>query len=382
MRIGLFSDTYYPEINGVATSTQQLKKGLETLGHTVYVFAPSNPEKYTEEENVIRKRSVAFFLLKDRRMCYFSMRKALKDVKELNLDVIHSQTEFIIGHLARKSAKKYKLPLVHTYHTVYEDYTHYFKIPGCNSHFVKNIVRKLSRILCSKADTIIVPTQKVKELLSGYGVKKDIFIQPTGINYEKFSSPDTRKVDELKKKFNISSENKILISAGRMSKEKNIVELIRFLPYITKKQPDTKLVIIGDGPERANLEKEVVKLNLRDNVIFTGLVPWSEIENYYALGDIFVCGSTSETQGLTYIEGLASGKPLLVRFDDCLKNVLIQGKNGIGYNNKEEFVNGYFDICQNYDNMVKEGLKTAEKYSNITFAENMVKVYKELKGLD
>ncbi len=380
MRIGLFTDTYYPEINGVATSTQQLKKGLEALGNKVYVFAPVNPVDYTEEDNVVRKRSISFLLYRDRRVSVFSTKNALKEIEKLNLDIVHSQTEFMLGHLAKKCAEEFNIPHIHTYHTVYEDYTHCLKFPGCNSELVKKIVRQASRILCNKADTIIVPTIKVKELLISYGVAKNIFVQPTGVNYEKFSSPHIEKVEKLKKQYNIKSENKVLVFAGRMSKEKNVIELIKYLPAIIEKQPDTKLVIVGDGPERAHLEKESHKLGLEKNIVFTGIVPWSEIENYYALGDIFVCSSTSETQGLTYIEALASGKPLLVRYDECLKNVLVQNQNGIGYNNQKEFTDGYFEICKNYENMVKEGFKTAQKYSNITFAENMLGVYKNCKA--
>lgn len=378
MRIGLFSDTYYPEINGVATSTQQLKKGLESLGHEVFVFAPKNSEKYIEENNVIRKYSIPFILLKDRRFCFFRTRKAVKEISNLNLDIVHSQTEFVMGHLARLTSKKYDLPHIHTYHTVYEDYTHYLKIPGKNSDFIKNLARKLSKFMCERADVIVVPTDKVKNLLIKYKVKKDIYVQPTGINYTKFSSPDKKKVKKLKEKYNISSENKILIAAGRMSKEKNITELIEYLPKLIKKQPDTKLIIVGDGPERENIQNKIKKLDIVDNVIFTGPVPWTEMENYYALGDIFVCASTSETQGLTYIEALASGKPLLVRYDDCLEKVLIQNENGIGYNNCDEFINGYFKICGKYDSMQKNGYEMAKNYSNITFAQNMLDIYNKM----
>ncbi len=378
MRIGLFTDTYYPEINGVATSTQQLKKGLESFGHKVYVFAPVNPIEYNEEENVVRKRSISFFLYRDRRVSVFSIKNAIREIEKLNLDVVHSQTEFIMGHLARRCSEEFNIPHIHTYHTVYEDYTHCFRFPGCNSEVIKNMVRKASRHLCNKADTIVVPTSKVKELLINYGVTKNIFVQPTGINYQKFSSPNLDTVEMLKKKYNISSQNKILVFAGRMSKEKNVMEIVEFLPEILKIQYDTKLIIVGDGPEKPNIEKYIQKLGIENNVIMTGVVPWSEIENYYALGDIFVCASTSETQGLTYIEGLASGKPLLVRYDDCLKDVLVQGENGIGYNNKNEFIQGYFEICKSYDSMVEKSLKTAKKYSNITFAENMLSVYNNL----
>ena len=378
MRIGLFSDTYCPEINGVATSTQQLKKGLEALGNEVFVFAPDNNAIIEDDKNVIRKYSIPFFLLKDRRCCVFRVRKAVREIKDLKLDIVHSQTEFVMGHLARLTAHKYNIPHVHTYHTVYEDYTHYLKVPGKNSRVIKNIVRKASRVLCERANVIVVPTDKVKSLLKSYRVRKNIYVQPTGINYEKFANPNMEKVSILKEKFGIKSSNRVLVTAGRMSKEKNMAELIKYLSEIIKKQPDTMLVIVGEGPEKHNLEHIVKSLGLSNNVVFTGPVPWEEMQNYYALGDIFICASTSETQGLTYIEALSSHKPLLVRWDNCLENVLYQGENGIGYNNCDEFVKGYFNICQNYDAMRDKCADVAMKYSNIAFAQNIFNIYKSL----
>lgn len=378
MRIGLFTDTYCPEINGVATSTQQLKKGLEMLGNEVFVFAPNIKNIAVDDKNVIRKYSIPFVLLKDRRVCLFNTRKAVNDIRALNLDIVHSQTEFVMGHLARLSAEEYNIPHIHTYHTVYEDYTHYLKIPGKNSDFVKGLVRKASKYLCERADVVVVPTDKVRALLEGYGVRRDIYVQPTGIDYDKFSNPDMQRVAQLKEKYGIKSSNKVLIAAGRMAKEKNVAELVEFLPDIIKLQPDTMLVIVGEGPEKQNLEHMVKSLGLERNVVFTGPVPWSEMQDYYALGDIFVSASTSETQGLTYIEALSSNKPLLVRWDDCLESVLCQNQNGIGYTTRSEFVNGYFNICQNYNTMLPQCRSTAMKYSNITFAQNILDIYKAL----
>lgn len=378
MRIGIFTDTYYPEINGVATSIQQLKRGLEFLGQEVYVFAPNNNVEYEDEKNVIRERSIPFLLLKDRRMCCFRVSKAMKKVKELNLDIIHSQTEFEMGHLAKRSAYKYNLPFIHTYHTVYEDYTHYLRIPGCNSAIMKSLARKFSKATCNHARAVVVPTDKVNELLRKYGVKREIFVQATGVNYEKFKFPDMEKVGELKKKYGIPQNCRNIIYVGRLAKEKNIGELVNFIPEIKEKVPDLKFIIVGDGPERASIINRAEKLNVSDDIIFTGAVPWSEIENYYALGDIFVSGSTSETQGLTYIEALAAGKPLLVRYDDCLKNVLVEGKNGVSYKTEEDFVKGYFDISENYENMAYESAEKGKEFSNLIFAQNMLNIYRKM----
>lgn len=376
LRVGIFTDTYIPEINGVATSVQQLKRGLEASGNEVYVFAPKNRIKNFAEKNVIRERSVSCPLIKDRRICCFNMSRALKKVGTLKLDIIHCQTEFEMGQLAIMSAKKYNIPIIHTYHTVYEDYTHYLKFPGCNSRVTKSAVRKLSKVICNKVDKVIVPTEKIKHLLEGYGVTKEIVIQATGINCQKFKNIDLDKVNSLRNKFNINSENRVLITVGRIAKEKSIIDLIRFLPLIVDKQKDIKLIIVGNGPEMTNLERECKRLNLENNIIFTGSVPWADIENYYALGDIFVGASTTETQGITYMEALAAGKPLLVRWDECLENVLVNNKNGIGFFGADDFVKGYFDICNNYDEMVKGAYKKAEEYSDIIFAKNIEEVYK------
>ena len=378
MRIGIFTDTYYPEINGVATSIQQLKRGLEFLGQEVYVFAPDNNVEYKYEKNVIRERSLPCPFIKERRLCCFNVSKAMKKVRDLNLDIIHSQTEFEMGHLAKRSAYKYNLPFIHTYHTVYEDYTHYLRIPGCNSELMKSLARKFSKATCNHAKAVVVPTDKVNELLRKYGVKREIFVQATGVNYEKFKSPDIEMVNELKKKYGISQKCKNIIYVGRLAKEKNIGELINFLAVIKEQEPELKFIIVGSGSEKTNIENRAEKLGVTENIIFTGAVPWSEIENYYALGDIFVSGSTSETQGLTYIEALASGKPLLVRYDDCLKNVLVEGQNGIGYKTKDDFINGYFNISENYENMSNASFEKGKEYSNIIFAQNMLNIYRKM----
>ncbi|MGN1318073.1 MAG: glycosyltransferase, partial [Lachnospirales bacterium] len=154
----------------------------------------------------------------------------------------------------------------------------------------------------------------------------------------------------------------------------------KYFSELLKKQKDSIFVIVGEGPEMVNLQNKVRKLGIDKNVIFTGPVSWDVIENFYALGDIFVCASTSETQGLTYIEALSSHKPLLVRWDNCLEGVLKQGENGIGYNNLDEFINGYFEISNNYENMVKNCREVAIKFSDITFAENVLKIYETVKS--
>lgn len=378
LRVGIFTDTCYPEINGVANSVYQLKKELEKRGHRVFVFTVTNPGVKRIEPGVFRTHSIPFVLLSDRRMSVPVPKMWMNKIRRLRLDIIHTQTEFGLGHLGRKAAQSLNIPYIHTYHTIYEDYTHYFKVPG-NEH-LKPLVRKVSRICCNRAEVVIVPTQKVKTLLRSYGVKKKIYVQPTGVDLDKFQSAGRRAIDKLRKKYHIQPTDRILMFVGRLSQEKNISELIDFMPAILRLCPETRLFIVGEGPEAEKLEKKAQEMNLLDHVTFTGPVKWEHIQNYYALCDIFTCASKSETQGLTYGEALAAGKPILVRRDDCLNEILREGENGCGYDNMEEYLEGFRKLCEIDHSPAAERAiaESVRKISTQRFARNTEKIYQRV----
>lgn len=374
MRIGLFTDTYYPETNGVATSVYQLKKELEELGHEVYVFTVSNPHMKEKEEHVYRMPSIPCVLLKERRVSCAFARKWYRIIQALQLDVIHTQTEFMVGHVCRKAAEKLGIPLIHTYHTLYEDYTHYLKIPG--NAKLKGVVRNLSRIWMNRADVVIVPTEKVRRIIQGYGVSKEIVVQPTGINMEKFGMVDQSKVALLKERYGITGDRHVLLSIGRLSHEKNIAEILTFMKAVIERDDKAMLLIVGDGPEHENLLNIVREEGLEAHVTFAGEVPWNEIQNYYALGEVFVSGSVSETQGLTYIEAIASGRPLLVRQDECLEGVLQTGANGYSYTDEAGFLEGYDKLFGEDTKLEADGVRESIGHlSSKAFGRNIEEIY-------
>lgn len=247
----------------------------------------------------------------------------------------------------------------------------------------KGIVRNLSCICCDHADEVIVPTNKVRELLLSYGVKRKIWVQPTGISLSKFNIVDWKAVMAIKEKYKIDEEHHVLVSIGRLSKEKNLQEIIDFMHRIINIDNQARLLIVGDGPERKALEEQVRKENLMSCVYFTGEVNWKEIQNYYAVGDVFVAASTSETQGLTYVEALASGKPILVRKDECLDNILQNGLNGYCYQTEEEFIEGYEQLFDNEKcrRIAFEVRKSIRKMSSEAFGSNIEKIYVNLTNL-
>ena len=384
MNIGIFTDTYYPELNGVANSAWLLKRSLEALGHTVYVFTVSNPEAREKEKHVFRARSLPFLLLRERRMGLPVARLWYSKVEPLHLDIIHNQTEFSLGHLGHMTAIHFHLPLVHTYHTIYEDYTHYLHMPKFSDARLKKVVRTFSRYCCHTADSVIVPTQKVEHLVRSYGVKRDIHVIPTGVSLEKFRNPDPDEVARLKRELDVRAEDFTLLFVGRLSKEKNLEELVRMMPAVREHYPAVRLLIVGGGPARPDLEALCRELGLdREAVRFAGEAPWSQVQNYYALGDVFVNASNSETQGLTYLEAEAAGLPLLVRRDECLKGFLTNGREGFAFENQDEFVAYLELLMQDPKRFGSRAAETAYGYGELHFAKEVLKVYEETlaKGL-
>jgi len=381
MKIGLFTDTYYPQINGVATSVLMLKENLEMRGHKVYVFTTTDPKADSEETNVYRVPSIPF--ISARRVGTFYNPRLAKFIKKLGLDVIHTHTEFSLGIFGRAIARELDIPFLHTYHTIYEDYTHYIGRLGLFDPIAKMAVRKLSINFCNSADKVIVPTGKVKDLLLSYNVKQNISIVPTGIELNKFSKYNYNSsiVQSLRTNLGIGEKDKIILYIGRISKEKNIEEILLSMKTYLKDKKDVKFVLIGDGPEKSILENKAKEFGIHNQTIFAGERPWDEIGLYYQIGDVFVSASQSETQGLTYMEALASGVPVVAKSDECLDGVLKDNINGYAFHDQDDFIK-YLDSIL-YNKLKKEQLsigaiKSTRKFSVENFAYTIEELYKNM----
>ncbi|MDN5016618.1 glycosyltransferase family 4 protein [Streptococcus sp. SI1] len=322
MRIGLFTDTYFPQVSGVATSIRTLKTELEKLGHTVFIFTTTDKDVNRYEDwQIIRIPSVPFFAFKDRRIAYRGFSTALEIARQYQLDIIHTQTEFSLGLLGVWIAKELRIPVVHTYHTQYEDYVRYIaKGMVIRPSMVKYIVRGFM----SDLDGVICPSEIVYDLLMKYKVKVEKRVIPTGIELAKFERPELTKenVADLREKLGISNQETMLLSLSRVSYEKNIQAVLAALPKVLEENPNVKLVVAGDGPYLSDLKAQAKRLNVTDMVIFTGMIAPSETALYYKAADFFISASTSETQGLTYLESLASGTPIIAHGNPYLDNVI------------------------------------------------------------
>lgn len=384
MRIGIFTETYTPYISGLVTSEIMLKKGLEKLGHEVYVVTANLESfhyEYDEEERVLKVPGIPTGIYDSRLTSVYPL-KAVNKIKSWNLDIIHSQTEFAIGTFARILAYQLDIPLVHTYHTMYEDYIHYIT-KGYFDKSSKKIVEYLTLFYCDKTATeLIVPTKKTYDLFKEkYQVDRNIHIIPTGIELERFYTEniDKKKLASIKRKEKITKDDFIAIFIGRLAQEKNVVFLLDVMKDLVPSLPKLKLLIVGDGPDY-DLYKEIIeKDHLENNVIMTGKVAWEEVPYYYHLSDIFLTASHTETQGLTVIEAMASSVVPICIDDESFKNTVIDGLNGRIFNNEKEckeIITELYNDSKLTKKLSNQARINSDRFSAKYFAESVLDVYK------
>lgn len=382
MRIGIFTDTYPPYINGVSTSIKMLEKSLRKKGHQVFIVTVNTEDmKYKYEENgrIIRIPGIPIGIY-DYRLTGIYPIRVLKKIKKWNLDIIHSHTEFGVGTFARLVAKQYNIPLVHTYHTMYEDYVHYIT-HGYFDKSSKKLAEYFTKFYCDKTATeLIVPSKKTYDLFKDkYKVDRNVHIVPTGIDVERFylENLDSNKLETLKNSLGIKQNQKVINYVGRLGKEKSVDVLIETHALIAKKY-NAKLLIVGSGPDLDHFKDMVRKLNIEDSVIFTGAVPWEEVPYYYGISDIFVTASTTETQGLTVVEAMAASLPVVCVDDESFRNVVVDGLNGKLFKNKRQYKKNLEALLSNEEQlriMSRQARITADSHSLKYYAEKILDVY-------
>lgn len=382
LNIGLFSDTYAPDVNGVSVSVQTLRKQLEKMGHNVYVITSSVNTKLVGSkfsDGVLRIPAIRLKTLYGYGISRPYSIRALQYIKAMNLDVCHVHTEFSMRIFASLVASVCKLPYVATYHTMYEDYTHYVT-HGYFDKTAKKLVSWYSKYLAEKTCELIVPSIKTSTALERYGVTKYMHIVPTGIDLAKFDPQNINlnEIIEMQTMYGLSGKY-CLGYVGRIAEEKNIDMIIQCLPRIFQQASDLVFVITGYGPDVENLQKQVHALQIENRVIFTGKQPPEQIQKYYAMCDAFITASTSETQGITYIEAMAAGLPVIARHDDCLSDVLIDGVTGFEFTDQDQLVDAvlrcYKLSKEAYSQMSQNCMKKASEYSLETFGKNVEDVY-------
>lgn len=385
MRIGLFSDAYLPDINGVVSSIATLKAALEKLGHTVFVVSNHNGinVKYDAENHILRLPGLEVKKFYGYKMSNPIQLRGEEYIRKMDLDVIHVHTEMGIGLFARQMAKKYNIPLVYTYHTLYEDYLHYVNSKDFQTvdQAGRRVVRYLSKLAGNGPMAVIAPSNKTKKALQSYGVKTPIYIVPTGIDLSDFlkKNLDAEKIQAVRQSLGLSDEAHTVVFVGRIAKEKCIEMPIEALSKV--KDDNLHLIIVGGGTDLKFYQNEAKELGIEERVHFVGKIPREEIPYYYSAFDCFVSASLSETQGMTYLEALASGLMVFGRRDEVLDGLVEEGKTGYYFDDAQELaakLDAYFTLPKaQREAHVLDCVAKTEQYNTELFAQKVLAVYQQ-----
>lgn len=392
MRIAMMTNNYKPIVGGVPISIERLAQGLRARGHDVDIFAPTYPGQ-TPENGVIRYRTYnrkpknglvipnIFDADIDRRF----------DAKAY--DLVHTHHPTLIGYRAWQLSRRHKLPLALTYHTRYEQYLHHLR--PCSSaqkddaahpdnkqkhSLLANVVTAHNRIFINRCHNVFVPGQSMKEILEQMGVTTPIHILPTGLSPSDFSS-DTDIASSLRRRYAPHGEN-LFCSVARLEKEKNIPFLLRAMAaYKARSQTPFRLLVIGEGSQKDALQQYAARLGLGSELIFTGCIPHTQLNNYYAACDAFLFSSQSETQGVVLLEAMAVGLPVVAVAASGVNDVVNDGVNGFLSPLRElDFASilGQLAGSSQYRTLCQNARATAKAYTASQIAQRAETLYMTL----
>jgi len=380
MRIAIFTNNYLPNPYGVSGSIESFRKEFERRGHTVYIFAPKTEGYVDENPNVFRYPSIDINYKISFPLGIPFSRAIAKKLNELDVDIIHSQHPNLIGWAAKKWAKKKNVPLVFTWHTLYDQYAH-FAPPFIPQKFAQNWTINNAVKYANGADQVIVPTPSVKKIIQAWGVKNlNIVAIPTGIDEETFQNSDK---EMIRNECGIAQGAIVVLLHSRLTEEKNILFVLRAMENVLKKNADVIFMISGQGNLAPRLKEEVTKKHIEQQVAFVEPLSREVLKNIYAAADLFVYGSKSETQGMVISEAMYAGLPIVAVAATGVKDLVMNHVTGLLVKeNQEAFATAVQKLIN--DKTLRERFSqnaqkiAQEKYTSSVCAEKMLEVYSEV----
>lgn len=358
MRIALFTETYLPHINGVVTHVKILRDGLEQLGHEVLVVtADADAHHHFVEDGVLHCPAHTSKRFYNYSLSLPVSSTRLKFVRDFAPDIIHIHNEFGIGMSGLLCAKILRVPLVYTLHTMYDDYIYYIA-PKPLVKAATKVSRRYFKFIAKHSNALTGPSQKCQEYFRLTGLKKDVSVIPNAVEVDQFSPrevPEEVKAD-LRERCGIRDDSMVACFVGRLGREKSVDVLLDYWKAGVKPEDHIHLVVIGDGPVRPELEDQARTLGIEDMVTFTGRVEHEDLPPYYALCDVYVTASLSDTNSISMLEGMCSGLPVLQRNDPLNADQVRDGKNGFNFNSPEEMAQKLRQI-QAMDQEALQGFK-------------------------
>ncbi len=325
LRIGLFTDTYAPQVNGVSVSLQMISEGLKKRGHQVTIFAPRFPGYKDDQPSVVRLPSLKYLNNPPIYVAVLGTPRSTWSLTRRHFDVLHAHSPLSVGLLAYFTASTKNLPLIYTYHTSITDYTHYVKFIGGTS-LVKYAAGWFSATSTNLGDQIVVPSPKFHRLLLEQKVTKPIHVIPNGIDLSMFKA--AQNPGSLRNRLGVGPDAPILLTVGRMDPEKRLDFIVDAFIQISERHPNAQLVFAGDGSARKGLEEKVAKTRAKDSIHFLGMVNRADLPDVFHDATMFLSASTTEVHPISVIEAIASGLPMVAVEDQAFEGMIENDQNG------------------------------------------------------
>ncbi len=327
MNVGLFADCYTPTASGVVTSLLQHKGELEQRGHRIVVVTVANGPRKEQEGTIYRVPSLPFNRASGFRLGLANQRAVNRLVREENLDLIHTHTEYSLGWAGRRAARHFGLPLVHTAHTLHPAYRHYLPL---GERLPPGLVRGYVHRFLSPYDVIVCPSRKAQRYVQAVRPTQKTIVIPNGLDRDRFYPRPLTKAEkrQVRRELGLSATDRVLLFVGRLGPEKRVMELLAALLPLLREQPRLKLLLVGSGRSRASLQRAARDSGCLGQILFIGAVPWTDTHCFYALADLFVTASLSEIHPMTLIEAATCGLPIVARRDEAYADLVIDDYNG------------------------------------------------------
>ncbi|GIX21922.1 MAG: glycosyl transferase family 1 [Gammaproteobacteria bacterium] len=380
MRILMISDVYFPRINGVSTSIRSFREALQAHGDTVWLVAPAYGPDDERDDTLLRVpgRPVPFDP-EDRLMHRRAVQEALARLADEPLDVVHVQTPFLAHYAGCRFARRRGLPVLATYHTLFEEYFHHY-VPFLPRVLTRPAARALTRSQCRALDHLIVPSRPMESVLRGYGVRTPMTVLPTGLQLDAFEGGDGARFCAAHR---IPADRPLLVHIGRVAHEKNIPFLLDVLDRLRHRRPDVLLVIAGEGPARSDLERRARRMGLMPHLRFVGYLDRrGALLDCYKAGDVFVFASRTETQGLVLLEAMALGVPVVSTAHLGTRDILQPGCGAlVAEDDVEDFAAKVLRLLDDPDlrtRLGEAGRRWAQRWSAEAQAERLHALYESL----
>lgn len=382
MRVLMVSDVYFPRVNGVSTSIETFRRTLAAQGVEVRLVVPRYGDE-AEEAGIIRVPGRPVLGdPEDRLVGWRAMHRVVLEAAR-DCDLVHVQTPFIAHYAGLKAARTLGLPVVATYHTLFEEYLqHYARfIP---SGWLRGQARAFSRRQCNQLDAVIVPSTAMRQRLDAYGVTSPMHVLPTGIPMAQFAGGDGLA---FRRRHGIAEERPVALFVGRVAHEKNIGFLLEALVHARQLRPDTLLVIAGEGPAMHDLKAQTAALGVQDSVIFIGYLDRKQaLPDCYAAADVFVFASRTETQGLVLLEAMAAGVPVIALSEMGTTDILAPGRGAFSPPAEPkafgETLGHFLNHPAAWRHLNDEAPVYAREWTDVAMAERLARLYGQLAGVN